>query len=184
MFDFVKNIYQQRQLRDLMQKHRSKCIANWDDIKTIGLVFTVGHEEHWNNINRFISFVKKLGKQIYIIGFHPKDFQINYIFTYTETTICHEKDDFNFFGMPKAGLVENFIDRHFDLLIDATEQPDYFGKYITAGSDADLRVGYSDTETPDEGSMEMYDLTIQGNETLNFNDYIDQIVKYLTMIRK
>lgn len=184
MLDFVKKICQQRHLRHLMQRPRSKSIANWDDIKTIGLVFTVGEEEQWDSINQFISTVKKLGKQIHIIGFHPKNLQINYIFTHTETTICHEKDDFNFLGMPKTGLVENFIDKHFDLLIDATVQPNFFGKYISADTNADLRVAYTNSQTPDEGSMEMYDLTIQGNKTLNFNVYINQIVKYLTMIRK
>lgn len=184
MLDFVKNIFQQRHLRDLLHAPREKCIANWDDIKTIGLIFVIGNEEQWNLINRFITSVKKQGKQIHIIGFHPKDYQIDYIFTHTETTICHEKEDFNFFGLPKAGLAENFTDRHFDLLIDATEQPCLFGKIISASSNTDLRVGYTNIDNPDEGNMDMYDLTIQGNDKLDFNDYIEQIVKYLTMIKK
>ena len=32
--------------------------------------------------------------------------------------------------------------------------------------------------------MEMYDLAIQGNDVMDFKDYIEQIVKYLTMIHK
>lgn len=184
MLDFIKEKYQQKQLRKMMQVPRDKCIANWESIKTIGLIFVVGHEEYWNLINRFITAQKKQGKQIYIIGLHPKDYQINYIFTYTETIICNEKEDFNFFGLPKTVQVEQFTERHYDLLIDITEQPCFFGKLITANSNADLKVGYSNSEIGDEGNMEMYDLTIQGNEKMDFKDYIEQIVKYLTMIKK
>ena len=32
--------------------------------------------------------------------------------------------------------------------------------------------------------MDMYDLAIQGKETIDFKDYIEQIVKYLMMIQK
>ena len=32
--------------------------------------------------------------------------------------------------------------------------------------------------------MDMYDLAIQGKETMDFKDYIEQIVKYLMMIQK
>ena len=67
----------------------------------------------------------------------------------------------------------------------STRQPDFFGKYITAASDANIKVGYTNTESDeDEGLMDMYDLAIQGKETMDFKDYIEQIVKYLMMIQK
>lgn len=184
MFDVIKKWYQQHYLRNIMQSSRDKRIENWENIKTIGIVFVVGSSEQWNLLNRFISAQKKQGKQIFIIGFHPKDYKIDYIFTHTETTICHEKEDFTFLGMPKTGLADQFTSHHFDLLIDATEQPCFFGKLITASADADLKVGYSNSEADNEGPMEMYDLTIQGNQEIDFQDYMEQIVKYLSMIKK
>lgn len=184
MFDIIKKKYQYRQLRKMMLSRRDKRIENWEQIRTIGLVFVVGSEEQWNLLNRFISTQKQNGKHIVIIGYHPKDLAINYIFTHTETTICHEKEDFTFFGLPKEGVVDHFTGLHYDLLVDATEQPCFFGKYLTACADADLKVGYTNSETDDEGPMEMYDLTIQGNEKIDFENYMEQIVKYLTMIKK
>lgn len=184
MFNVIKKWYQQRQMRMLLQNPRDKRIENWENIKTIGLIFIVGSAERWDLIHRFISAQEKNGKKIFIIGLHPSNYKIDYIFTHTETTICQQKEDFNFWGIPKAGLIDHFASHHFDLLIDSTEQPCFFGKYITASTEADLKVGYNNSEVDDEGEMEMYDLTIQGNQKMDFQDYLEQIVKYLTMVRK
>lgn len=185
MFDFIKKKYQQRQLRNLMEEPRDKRIENWSNIKTIGLIFTVGDAGRWNLIHRFISAQESHGKEVYLIGFQADKYEIDYIFSHTRTTICHEKEDFTYFGIPKEGVVDGFINLHYDLIIDTTEQPDFFGKYITALADADLKVGYSNAESDiDEGEMEMYDMAIQGKEEMDFKDYIEQIVKYLTLIQK
>lgn len=185
IIDYVIKKYQQRQLRNLLEQPRDKRIDNWDNVKTIGLVFTVGDADRWNLIHRFITAQENHGKEVYLIGFQAKNYEINYIFSHTKTTICHEKDDFNYFGLPKEGVIDGFTNRHYDLIIDSTEQPDFFGKYVTAMCNANLRVGYSNAQSEvDEGVMEMYDLAIQGNETMDFKDYIEQIVKYLTMVQK
>ncbi len=185
MFEFIFKKYQQRQLRNLMERPRDKRIDNWEQVKTIGLIFTVGDAERWSLIHRFITAQEKQGKTIYLIGFHPEKYEIDYIFSHTRTTICHEKEDFNYMGLPKEGIVDSFTQQHYDLVIDTTVQPSFFGKYITAMSDASLKVGYSNSQSEDdEGNMEMYDLAIQGSEEMDFKDYIEQIVKYLTMIKK
>ena len=185
MFEFFFKKYQQRQLRNLMERKRDKRIDNWEQIKTIGIIFTVGDAERWSLIHRFISAQESQGKTISLIGFHPDKYEINYIFSHTRTTICHEKEDFNYMGLPKEGVVDTFTQQHYDLIIDTTEQPNFFGKYITALTDANLKVGYSNSQAEhDEGNMEMYDLAIQGNDVMDFKDYIEQIVKYLTMIHK
>ena len=185
MFDFIKRKYQQRQLRILISESRDKRIDNWNDIKTIGLIFTVGDADRWNLIHRFITAQESHGKEVYLIGFQADKYQIDYIFSHTRTIICHEKEDFNYFGLPKEGVVDGFISKHFDLVIDSTVQPDFFGKYVTALADANLKVGYSNSQSDeDEGSMEMYDMAIQGSEPLDLKNYIEQIVKYLMMIKK
>ncbi|MCR4817304.1 MAG: hypothetical protein K5842_09030 [Bacteroidales bacterium] len=185
MFDFIKRKYQQRHLRNLITEEREKRIDNWNDIKTIGLIFTVGDAEHWNLIHRFVTAQESHGKEVHLIGFQADKYEINYIFSHTRTIICHEKEDFNYFGIPKEGVVEGFTSEHFDLVIDTTVQPDFFGKYVTALSNANLKVGYSHTDSDkNEGSMEMYDMAIQSQEPLDLKNYIEQIVKYLMMVKK
>ena len=185
IIDYFIKRYQQRHLRNLMNTQRDKRIDNWEDIKTIGLIFTVGNSERWNLIHRFITAQESRGKEIYLIGFQANKYEIDYIFSHTKTTICHEKEDFTHLGLPKDGVIDSFVNRHYDLVIDTTIQPDFFGKYVTAMADANLKVGYTNSESDeDEGAMDMYDLAIQGNGEMDFKDYIEQIVKYLTMIQK
>ena len=185
MLDFIKKGIQQRQLRNMLSKSRDKWIKNWEDIHTIGLVFTVGNSDQWNLIHRFITAQENQGKKVFLIGFQASNYQIDYIFSHTRTTICHEKEDFNFFQLPKEGVIDGFLSQHFDILIDSTIQPDFFGKYVTACSNADLKVGYSNSENQsNEGIMDMYDMAISGNEPMNFRNYIEQIVKYLLMVQK
>ncbi|MBP5548431.1 MAG: hypothetical protein J6X58_06050 [Bacteroidales bacterium] len=168
-----------------MQQPRTKKIQNWDNIKTIGLIFTVGDMEFWKLIQRFITAQESQGKSIFIIGFHPYKYEINYIFTHTKSTICHEKEDFSFMGLPKDGVIDQFLNNKYDLLIDSTIQPNFFGKYVTTLCNADLKVGYSNNDSEsDEGIMEMYDMTIQGDGSMDFKNYIEQIVKYLKIIKK
>ncbi|MCR4827945.1 MAG: hypothetical protein K5864_00605 [Bacteroidales bacterium] len=185
MFEFIKKHHQKRHLRDLMEKQRDKRIENWENIKTIGMIFTVGDAQRWNLIQRFITAQEKEKKEVYLIGFQEQGYEIDYIFSHTKTTIVHEKEDLNFFRLPKEGVVDTFVDHHYDLLIDTTEQPNFFGKYMTVHSDADLKVGYHNLDADyDEGNMEMYDLAIQGHGVVEFKDYIEQIVRYLRMIQK
>ena len=182
MFDIIKQRYQDWQLKKLLKTPRDKRIKKWNDIKSVGLIFVVGDAVQWNILNRFISTQTKQGKSISIIGLHPKDFVIDYIFTYTETTLCREKEDLNFWELPKKGVIDNFTNRHYDLLIDASNVS-FFDKYVTASSNADLKVGYRNMEQDNE-TLEMYDITIQGNGDINIKDYLEQVVKYLTMIKK
>ena len=184
MFDSLKQRYQDWQLKKLLRASRDKTIKNWDVIHTVGLIFVVGSAEEWNLISRFISAQKKQGKQIFLIGFHPKDYAIDYIFTHTETTICREKEDLSFWGLPKADVINNFTERHYDLLIDTTTE-NFFGKYITALSNADLKVGYYNPQFSTLYSQFTgYDLTIQGNDQFDLKKYLEQVVKYLSMIKK
>ena len=183
MFEFIINKLQQRQLRSLTGRQRDKRIDNWEQIKTIGLIFTVGNANHWNLIQRFVTTQENRGKEVYLIGFQADKYEIDYIFSHTRTIICHEKADFNRIGLPKEGVVDGFTDKHFDLLIDSTMQPNFFDRYLTAMSDANLRVAYTSNEV-DDSELCMYDLIIHGGEEFDFRDYIEQIVKYLMMVQK
>ena len=181
IIDFIKDKYQQRQLGRMERRQRIKRIDNWNDIKSIGLIFTVGDSGLWSLIQRFITSQERQGKEIHIIGFQASDYEVDYIFSHTGTTICHEKEDFTKLGLPKEGVIDPFIEKHYDLVIDATADHSFFGRYITALSDSNLRVGptYDDEEVDN-----LYDLTIGVGEEMDFRDYIEQIVKYLSMVKK
>lgn len=176
---------QQRKLSKIVEKPRKKVINNWKDIKKIGLIFEVGDESRWILIQRFLAAQTSQEKIVYLIGYKPHNLEISYILSTSNLIVCEEKSDFSIFGIPKADSIDKFVKQDYDLVIDTTEHPNYFGKYITANSKAALKVGYSNNEaTTDEGDMRMYDMLINGNGRMDFKDYVIQIVRYLKMIVK
>lgn len=185
MFEKIKQFQQNRIVKGLSRNAREKRIANIADLKLIGLVFEVGSEQDWNAIYRFVKAMEHDGKKVILIGFHPEDLELSYIFTHQQTTICHEKEDFNFWGLPKDDVIDDFIGRHYDILIDTTDQPNFFGKYISLRAEADLKITYvNDNAEEAETTESIFDLLIHGEQPIEIETYLAEVVKYLGMIKK
>lgn len=183
MFDFFKNWQRKRILTQMKSVRRSKKIANINDVHTIGLVFTVGEESHWTLLYHFAKLMEDLGKKVMMIGLQEADTTLDYIITHSQTIICREKEDLDKLGFPKAGTVERFTNQHFDLLIDTTVEPNFFAQYVVLKTLADLKVTYADVNE-EEYDDDIFDLTIQGEGSINHREYLNNVVQYLKMIQK
>lgn len=185
MFEFIKDWQRKRLLRQLEHKdsNRNKKIDNIAQAKSIGIIFQVGDENDWNLIYHFAKLMEKEGKTVAMIGLQDSETELDYIITHSNTLLCKEKDDFDYWGVPKKDLVEKFAKNHFELLIDTTEEPNFFGQYIALSCDADLKICYASAEELEDNGK-IFDMMIQGEEPLNLRDYLNQVVKYLKMIKK
>lgn len=185
MFEFIKNIGRKRMVKQMMSEPRSKKIENYDNIKQVGIIFRVADEYDWNVIYHFIKILEGAGKTVSVVGIQDAETELNYIITHANTIVCREKEDLNFWGVPKDEKIRSFVDRHFDVIIDTTEQPDFFGQYITLKADADLRVARIDTSDEESmGAGSIYDMMIQNEGTLDMKDYLNNVVSYLSAVQK
>lgn len=176
---------QNRVLRLLTNTKRTKRIENLEKIKTIGIVFEVGNDKEWNTLYSFTRSLENAQKKVWLIGFQRDKQEINYIFTHPRTIICHEKEDFNFFKLPKEGIIEGFTNQPFNLLIDCTKEPDFFGQYVAAKSTADLKVTYiNDSENSLGEAEKVFDFHIHGKKPIDLPLYLTNVQTYLGMIRK
>ena len=89
--------------------------------------------------------------------------------------------DFNFWGLPNADTIRPFIEQHFDLLIDTIGEENFFSQYIALCTNASLKVVYA---TPSEDPSEIYDLIIRGDGKVELKDFFNNIIEYLSMIKK
>ncbi|MCR4659308.1 MAG: hypothetical protein K5650_03320 [Bacteroidales bacterium] len=181
MLEFLKEYRRRHLLKQLKTIKRSKRIENFTDVKQIGVIFVVGDESRWNILNHFARAMESEGKHVKMIALQPKDVKLNYVITHRETYICHEKEDFDFWGVPRDEVIEGFIDDHYDLLIDTTSDDNFFAQYITLKTLADLKTVYADTT--DEPS-ELHDLIIRGKGQLELKSFFNNIINYLGMIKK
>ena len=181
MLSKIKEIQQKRVLRRLTSVKRSRKLTNMDQVKSIALVFTVGNERSWKVINEYITRMERAGKHVYAVGYQSKDTSLDYIITHTKCTICHEKDDFNIWGIPKEEVIEPFVKRKYDLLMDTTVERTFWSLYMSARSAARIKVSHCQPE--EEGRhKEIYDLEIKDSEAYRVSEFMEETARCLDMM--
>lgn len=183
MFNSIKSLHQQRILRLLSSLPRQKRIANLDQMNDIAVIFNVGPEREWNQLYAFVREMEQRQKRVYLVGYQPHGMEISYIFTHPRTSILHQKEDLTFFGLPKEGVAEGFLNRHYDLLIDLTADHTFLARYLAGKALADLKVCYLHQQ--DDPQMErLFDLLIRGDKPLEYPHYLNLVKQYLSIIKK
>lgn len=183
MLEYIKNLYQKRQIKLLGRNDRTRKIENLQQVQTIGIAFTVGDENSWNLLFHFAQVMERQGKKVTMIGFQSEKTELNYIITHAQTIICREKEDFDFWGIPKKDAIDRFISQHYDVYIDTTDQPNFFGQYIALKSNADLKITYTD-EIESTRDDNIFDMMIHGEGIVELREYLNHVVQYLNMIKK
>ena len=181
MFDFIKEIHRRRVIRDLLGAPREKRIENIDEVKNIGVICRLGDEQHWNILHHFTKVMESHGKSVHIMALQPKDQELNFVITHQSTYKCRAGSDFNFWGLPNNDVIRPFVQRHYDLLIDTIGEDNFFSQYIALRTSASLKVVYA---TPSEDPTEVYDLIIRGDGQVELKGFFNNVIEYLSMIKK
>lgn len=176
MFEKIRQFRQKHLLRQYAMLHRSKEVHNIESTKTIGLMFDVTDEATWKVINRFSNEMKKMGKEVLILG-RKRTKNIDFVITSTNVIVC-ELEDFNFWGIPKNYPIGNFFNRHYDILIDTTENPDFYSYYASVRTLADFKIAR------DKNDNEKYfDFLIKlEDEDFSVLSFLKQTLHYLDLI--
>lgn len=181
MLDFVKDIHRKRLVRDLKSTPRDKKILNIDEVQSIGVVCRLDDEQHWNILHHFAKVMENQGKNVHIIALLQREQEIGFVITHQATSIVRAKTDTNFWGLPSGESIRPFVERHYDLLIDTIGADDFFAQYIALRTDASLKVVYAN---PEEDPSDVFDLIIRGEGQLELKDYFNNVIEYLSMIKK
>ncbi len=181
MIDFIKQIHLKRILRDLKSTPREKKIDNIDEVKSIGVICRLDDEQNWNILHHFAKVMENQGKTVHIIALLRNDQQLNFVITHQATHIVRSKTDFNFWGLPNHEAIRPFTEQSYDLLIDTIGEENFFSQYIALRSTASLKVAYA---TPTEDPTEVFDLIIRGDGQVELKGFFNNIIEYLSMIKK
>jgi hypothetical protein len=159
---------------------RNSVAINLNEASSVALLYKISEEEDYIKINKFMKYLKsEFGmKKLFFLGYwnDPKN----------EPSFLQTKLDFDYFsiknlnwkGEPTGGNIDNFLNEHFDILIDLN---DYFNvpiRYLIMKSQSKFKVGRFH-----EDNKPFFDLLIGQNHD-EFEEFCNQIVKYLTMINK
>ncbi len=187
--------------RTLKKIIRIRKINNFDSAKTLGIVFNATHQNNYEKIKNFISFLSDYDLKVLAIGFvNDNKIPDNYLY-YTGFNFFSKKN-LNWYFKPRDPDVDKFIDKQFDILIDFS-LGDYFPvQYIVGLSKAKFKVGrlseknnyydlmialekYKKPEvlTDIEKSKKLYlNIDVEKENKLDF--FIEQVKHYLSIINK
>ena len=137
----------------------------------IGIIFDASDVEKTAIINQFADSLRAGKRKIHLFGYYniPKP-AINFNFPY------FNKKNLNWYLEPQGVLVEEFIQRKFDILINACTEEILPLEYIAALSQASFRVGLYNPS-----KLFCYDFMVDFKEK-NLKGLVEQFRHYLNIV--
>ena len=160
-----------RRLKDLK---RRLVVHNFNTAKTAGIIFNSPDEKTFESIKHFLSFLSDKGINGFTLCYIPlKKVPANVLLRNQFHFYC--KTDLNWYYKPTKEIVEQFINKEFDILFDLSIKDYFTVNYVGKLSKATFKIGK-------QSETSYHDLTfeIKENETVDF--LIEQIKHYLNIL--
>jgi hypothetical protein len=170
---FGKNILNKK----ITRNKRRIYYSNIDLVNTIGIVWDASRPEEFISLTRFHLKMQERNIDVKILGFFPGK-NLPDQFTAIRFLTFFRKGELNLFYIPVCAECNSFINKKFDILIDINFRKLFPLHYISALSNSAFKVGLYDSETNDSP----FDLMMEIKNPVDIENYLNQIVQYLTMI--
>ena len=163
--------------RQLRTNKRVKEVCNLLEAKSIGILYEATSEEQIKMIQPLVSYFFDLKKDVKALGYvdskklsycHVPKLQFDFFY----------KKDLNWFYKPQNYIIDNFINKEHDILINLCDSSVIPIKYLVASSIAHFKIGIY------EKDYEIYDLMISLKEDKSMQKLIHEIKHYINIINK
>jgi hypothetical protein len=156
---------------------RMKQMTGIDEATSIGILFDASQQADYDRVCEFIKNLQDRNKTVRAIGFVNAKAIPHY---------CIPKLSFDFFTLrdinwyykPTKQFVSDFLNHGFNLCINLDLHDNLSLQYISGLSRAGLKVGVQG-----EKNTRYYDLLIQMDDRDDLEDFITQIVHYLSVMK-
>ena len=175
--DFKHKIGQWVFQRDLRTNKRLKEVISLEKAKSIGILYDATNTEQIKRIEPFVKYFFELKKEVKALGYVNKKKlddchipKLNYDFFYLK--------DLNWYYKPQNYIIENFIKKEYNILINLSDSNCIPIKYLVASSLAHFKIGQF------EEGYEIYDLMIKLDKEKGKERLMEEIKHYLNLINK
>ena len=163
--------------REVKAVKRKKEVHNFDDAKSVGVLFSVEEPSAFDVTNEFLHYLSQKKLQIFVLGYIPKkEIPKEYLMNSKINFFC--KKDISWLCKPKSHIATKFITRDFDILFDLSDNEHFPLKYINNLSRAKFKVGKEPT-----GGRE-YDFMINVRHNPQLSYYVEQVKEYIEKLNK
>ena len=163
--------------RDLKTNSRKKEVCNIDEAKSIGILYDATLEYQIKTIQPFVSYFFDLKKDVKALGYVNSK-KLSYCHTPKLQYDFFYLKDLNWYKKPQNYIIDNFIKKEYDILINLCDSSCIPIKYLVASSVARFKIGQH------EDGYEIYDLMISLKEDKSLEKLMSQIRHYLQLINK
>ena len=163
--------------RDLKTNKRTKSVCNLDQAKSIGILYDATFEENIKTIQPFVSYFFDLKKEVKALGFVNSK-KLSYCHTPKLQYDFFYQKDLNWYYKPQNYIIDNFIKKDYDILINLCDSKEIPIKYLIASSLAHFKIGIY------EENYEIYDLMISLDNDKSVQRLMKEIKHYINLINK
>ncbi len=163
--------------RELRINTRDKEACNINDATSIGILYDATSEKQIEIIKPFVSYFFDLKKDVKALGFVNSK-QLSYCHVPKLQYDFFYKKDLNWFYKPQNYIIDNFIKKEYDILINLCDSSVMPIKYLVASSIAHFKIGIY------EENYEIYDLMISLKEDKSLEKLMKEIKHYINLINK
>ncbi|MCX6330237.1 MAG: hypothetical protein NTZ85_12100 [Bacteroidia bacterium] len=165
-------------LKRIANIRRKIFYSNIGQIKKIGVVWDTSKTQDFSSLSKFYQKMHERNIDVKILGFYPgKELPNQY--TAIRYLSCIRRKEINFFYIPVSTETDVFINTKFDVLIDINFDKSFPLFYITSMSSASFKVGLFDLQSGES----TFDLMIELKKPVSIENYLEQVIHYLEMIK-
>jgi len=174
-FIYNRKLHREFQLREPIRK---KHLTRFSEMKSCLVLFDASDEQNCMIMFSIIKELQDKDKNIRAVGYVPWKNNPHYCFPKLSFDYLNTKG-ISFAGIPKADFIQDILTLRFDLLLDFTKSVIPGMMYISALTNAGMKIARNRTE--DEFFTNVYDFIID-QDGLNERQYFDEIRKYLLQL--
>jgi len=163
--------------RELKTNSRVKEVCNLETANSVGILYDATSEQQIETIQPFVSYFFELKKDVKALGYVNSNQLSNYHIPKLQYDFFSKKD-LNWYYKPQNYIIDNFIKKDYDILINLCDSNIIPIKYLVASSIAHFKIGIH------EDNYEIYDLMISLTKDKSLPKLMHEIKHYINLINK
>ena len=163
--------------RELKTNKRTKEVCNLDNAQSIGILYDATSEEQIKMVKPFVSYFFDLKKHVKALGYVNSK-QLSFHHTPKLQYDFFYQKDLNWYYKPQNYIIDNFVKKEYDILINLCDSSIIPIKYLVASSIAHFKIGIH------EENYEIYDLMISLKDDKSMEKLMHEIKHYINLINK
>ena len=151
-------------------------MININKASSVGLLFVLEDIDTYHYLHEYVTRLQAQKIQVKALGYSKNHLLPKQFLPILAFDFFYDKN-LNFYYKPSADCIDNFIKMDFDIIIDLSDHHVLPLKFVSALSNASLKVGKFH-----ELDKVIYDVMIDSGDEHDQKAFLDEIHQYLTIL--